>query len=38
MKNKVVIEKVNDEMKFYLKNGEGKFWLFTQPFSNGVYE
>ena len=38
MKNKVVIEKVNDEMKFYLKNDEGKFWLFTQPFSKGVYE
>ena len=38
MKNKDVIEKVNDEMKFYLKNGEGKFWLFTQPFSKGVYE
>lgn len=36
MKNKVVIEKVNDEMKFYFKNAEGKFWLFTQPFSKGV--
>lgn len=38
MKNKVVIEKVNNEIKFYLKNDEGKFWLFTQPFSKGVYE
>ncbi len=38
MKNKVVITKGNDEIKFYLKNGDGEFWLFSQPFSKGVYE
>lgn len=38
MKNRVIITKENDEIKFYLKNGEGTFWLFTQPFSKGVYE
>ena len=32
MKNKVVVK------KFYLKNDNGEFWLFTQPFSKGVYE
>lgn len=38
MKNKVVVKKANDEIKFYLKNDNGEFWLFTQPFSKGVYE
>lgn len=38
MKNKVVIKKANDEIKFYLKNDGVEFWLFTQGFSKGVYE
>ena len=38
MKNKVVVKKANDEIKFYLKNDCGEFWLFTQHFSKGVYE
>ena len=38
MKNKVVVEKVNDEIKFYLKNENGKFWLFTQSYTKGVYD
>ena len=38
MKNKVVVKKANDEIKFYLKNDNGEFWLFTQSFSKGVYE
>ena len=25
-------------LEFHLKNKEGTFWLFTQPFSKGVYE
>ena len=38
MKNRVIITKENEEIKFYLKNKEGIFWLFSQPFSKGVYE
>ncbi len=42
MKNKIIIEKIENEtvreLKFYLKNSKGTFWLFTQPFSKGVYE
>lgn len=38
MKNRVIITKENEEIKFYLKNKEGTFWLFTQLFSKGVYE
>jgi hypothetical protein len=38
MKNRVIIAKENEEIKFYLKNKAGTFWLFTQPFSKGVYE
>lgn len=38
MKNRVIITKENEEIKFYLKNDKGTFWLFTQPYSKGVYE
>ncbi len=38
MKNKVTIAKENNEIRFYLKNDKGLFWLFTQPYSKGVYE
>ncbi|MGN1419171.1 MAG: hypothetical protein ACI4W6_07565 [Acutalibacteraceae bacterium] len=37
MKNKIVVEKYQDEMKFYLKNDKGTFWLFSQPYTKGVY-
>lgn len=39
MKNKVIVTKTaNDtELKFYLKNANGEFWLFTQPFLPEVY-
>lgn len=38
MKNKVIVIKANEEIKFYLKNDKGTFWLFTQPYSKGVYD
>lgn len=38
MKNKITITKFDDEIKFYLKNSNGEFWLFSQPYSKGVYE
>lgn len=50
MKNRVIVTKAVKEVKgndrlvqkefleFHLKNKEGTFWLFTQPFSKGVYE
>lgn len=37
MKNKILVRKENAEIKFYLKNDAGEFWLFSQPFSKGVY-
>lgn len=38
MKNRITITKFDDEIKFYLKNDNGVFWLFFQPYSKGVYE
>lgn len=38
MKNRVIITTDSKEIKFYLKNKFGTFWLFSQPFSKGVYE
>ncbi len=38
MKNKVIITKDHQEIKFYLKNQSGTFWMFNQPFTKGVYE
>ena len=43
MKNKIFIKKLfiekgDEHLEFYLKNENGEFWLFTQPFSKGVYE
>lgn len=38
MKNRVIITKSNEEIKFYLKNDKGTFWLFSQPYSKGVYD
>lgn len=40
MKNKIIVEKSPDtnEIKFYLKNKNGTFWLFTQDYTKGVYD
>lgn len=38
MKNRITITKFDDEIKFYLKNSNGEFWLFSQSYSKGVYE
>lgn len=38
MKNRITITKFDGEIKFYLKNSNGEFWLFSQPYSKGVYE
>lgn len=38
MKNKVVITKSDNNIAFYLKNSNGEFWMFSQPYSKGVYE
>lgn len=38
MKNRVIITKSNEEIKFYLKSDKGTFWLFSQPYSKGVYD
>ena len=50
MKNRIIVaravKEVNENgiltekafIEFYLKTKEGAFWLFTQPFSKGVYD
>lgn len=40
MKNRVIIkrENGNENIRFYLKNDKGEFWLFDQKCSKGVYE
>ncbi|MBQ6906604.1 MAG: hypothetical protein IJN75_06250 [Clostridia bacterium] len=49
MKNKIIVTKTfkvtesnnriikKEFLEFYLKNSNGMFWLFNQPFSKGVY-
>ena len=37
MKNKITITKENEKLNFYLVSAQGRFYLFTQPFSKGVY-
>jgi len=38
MKAKIQIRKANDKITFYLVSKAGRFFLFTQRFSKGVYE
>ena len=38
MKNKIIVTKEKNEIKFYLKNDNGEFWLFTKPFSYELYK
>lgn len=40
MKNRVIIKREarDKDLKFYLKNDKGEFWLFDQKCSKGVYE
>ena len=50
MKNRIIVTKTTQAagengktvrktvMKFYLKNDQGIFWMFTQPFSEKVYD
>ena len=37
MRNKITITKENEKLNFYLVSKQGRFYLFTQPFSKGVY-
>lgn len=37
MKNRITITKENEKLNFYLVSEKGRFYLFTQPFSKGVY-
>ncbi len=40
MKNRVIIKREagNRDLKFYLKNDKGEFWMFDQKCTKGVYE
>lgn len=38
MKNKItVIKDAKEKMHFYLQSKTGKYYLFSQPYSKGVY-
>lgn len=37
MKDKITITKTNDKLNFFLNAKIGKFFLFSQNFSKGVY-
>lgn len=37
MRNAITITKENEKLNFYLISKQGRFYLFTQPFSKGVY-
>ncbi|WP_029542199.1 hypothetical protein [Selenomonas sp. AB3002] len=37
MKDKIQISKLNNKLHFYLVSSKGRFYLFTQRFSKGVY-
>lgn len=37
MKNRITVIKNMDNLDFYLLSKQGKFYLFTQPYTKGVY-
>lgn len=37
MKNRIIVERKNGELYFYLRSIQGVQFLFTQRFSQGVY-
>ena len=37
MKNKIIVRKGNNKLNFYLLSKTGRFYLFTQDYSKGVY-
>ena len=38
MKSKIIVTKKNGKMNFFLQTKEGRFFLFSQNFSKGVYQ
>lgn len=38
MKNKITISKEKEKLHFYLISERGRYYLFTQDYSKGVYE
>ena len=38
MNNKIIVTKGNEKIDFYFVSNAGKFYLFTQAYSKGVYE
>lgn len=38
MRNRVTITKKNNKIHFYLVNDGGRYYMFSQDFSRGVYE
>lgn len=38
MKNRIIIKCKDDNIRFYLKNDNGEFWLFDQKKTKDVYE
>ena len=37
-KEKIIVVKTPDRLHFYLATGTGRYFLFTQKFSKGVFE
>ena len=38
MKNKIMVNKLNEKLHFYLISNGKRYYLFTQDFSKGVYQ
>ena len=38
MKSKIIVTKKNDKIHFFLQTNGGRFFLFSQSFSKGVYQ
>ncbi len=38
MKNKINVQRNNQNLDFYLRSNNGEFYLFSQDYSKGVYE
>ena len=38
MKSKIIITKKNSKINFFLQTAEGRFFLFSQNFSKGVWQ
>ncbi|MBQ5824112.1 MAG: hypothetical protein IIW48_04825 [Clostridia bacterium] len=38
MKNRVIIKRKDENIRFYLKNDKGEFWLFDQQYTDALFD